>query len=173
MNERDRFDHSDPFAAYASVGFEPRAGDAEFFAGVRRGVGVRRKLRAARATVLSSLAAVVLLAAVLRIGGTLTQPGRDAGAEFAESSEPRPGLDETEITALEQELADLTGSTEADSLTERVSSELTVLFQEGDFTDPIDYLASYDESTQDRVLARLRTTDLLAPSGDGGKRGEG
>ncbi|HEX05598.1 MAG TPA: hypothetical protein ENH10_10680 [Bacteroidetes bacterium] len=144
--------------------FAPSSDDAAFLETVKRGVKVRRRNRVVRNSVISSLAVVVLVVALIN-GGSLFGP--DYKPLITDDNWTASGLTSEDLELLLTQNVEEFFSFESDgnSTVEQLTQDLAFLFDSGDFYDPVEFFASYDEDLQERVLAQMKDLDVLDVDG--------
>lgn len=149
--------------------FAPSSDDEAFLGAVKRGVKVRRRNRAVRSGVMSSLTVVLLVVALIN-GGTMFGPDYDVLITDADWT--ASGLTDEELEQLTQSVEEFFSfGSDGNSAVEQLTEDLEFLFDAGDVYDPVAFFASYDEDMQERVLDQLKNLDILdVPSlGEGGE----
>ncbi len=154
-NARDR----ELLTPLREVHFAPDSDDHEFLSTVRHRVTVRRHHRTIRTSVVSSLAVVVLIVAIVNQSNLF---GPEYGQLLNEDNMAYLGWTDDEladVTTYYDELFSFDSG--EDDLTERISSEMSILFDDDPIYDPVDYLAMYDDEVQEQVLEQLKEFSIF------------
>jgi len=154
-NARDR----ELLTPLRDVQFAPGGDDQEFLNTVHHRVTVRRRQRTIRTSVVSSLAVVLLVVAIMN-QSSLFDP--DYGPLLNEDNMAYLGWTDDELADVTTYYDELFSyDTDEDDLTERISSEMSILFDDDPIYDPVDYRAMYDDEVQEQVLEQLKEFSIF------------